>query len=59
MVKWIALDPYKGLSESDTKFTSFEFCERNIIIFSKHIDLQSQAMYCTLTKTISKKMYIL
>ena len=34
-VKWIALDPCIGLSESDTKFTSFEFCERkdlNLII---------------------------
>jgi hypothetical protein len=46
-VKWIALDPCSGLSESDPKlYTNFEFHEIEIHgHLEKHMNLQSQEVY--------------
>ena len=45
MVKGVALDPYQGSSESDSKlYTKFEFCEEKFIDIQKIIKLQSQAI---------------
>ena len=45
-IKWATLDPCTCLSGSDSKqYTDFKICAKNIIFFSEHIDLQSQAIY--------------
>ncbi len=47
MVKYTAILPWIGLSESDSKlYTNLEICEgKNHKHLRNHVDLQSQAMY--------------
>ena len=55
-IKWTTLGPIKCLSEIDSKkYINFGLCKK-IIKNSKHIDLQSQAVY--IDKKKSPKPYI-
>ena len=57
-IKWTTLDPWRSLSESDSKqFTNFEFCEKKNHKHFKNT-LIYKAKNFMLTKKISKKFYI-